>query len=581
MKVAGRSRGAAMDGRQVPRVALLGSGTVGHLPQVLASPCAAYGLHPQWYVAPYQQYHQEALHRSSGLATFDPHVTIVMVDAQALLHGDEITWFRLSQTRRRRAARSALQEFLHLVEAVVQRTRGLVLVHNLEVPADSPLGILETKQPFGVREMVQWINRQLARHFRDHARVFVFDYDGFLSRLGKDEAHDARLLHLADLRVGPQIWQQLGEEYARYLLALQGRIKKCLVVDLDNTLWGGVIGEDGFERIQLGPTPPGNAFVALQRHLLALFERGVLLAVNSAHHASEALTVIREHPAMVLREEHFAALAINWESKVENLRAIARELNLGLESLVFLDDDPVQRGLVRTQLPEVQVVELPQDPSGYVHTLKRLVAFDTLQLTPEDHRRGAMYIEERHRRESAQQAASVEEFLRQLEIQIRFRAADRFLLPRLAQLTQRTHQFHVTLDRYTEAELEQWLELPERQMYAIEVADRFGDQGVSGAVGVSRAGTSWNLAPFLFSCRVLGKGVERAVLATLARLAQAEGIRELQCRYAPSEKNEPARRFLQDVGFQCTATEGPGSQVWRVVVAQVSPAPSFIRVSVP
>lgn len=560
-----------------PRIAIVGTGTLEHVPKLLAARCAAYGIHPHWYVAPYQQYQQEVLNPASGLYAFAPDLLLILVDTPTLLQPREETVYRLSVSSRRRVARAAATELIELVTTVAERTRSLIVVHNLEVPSYPPLGILESKQEFGIIDMVRWVNRTLERSFCGEPRVFVFDYDGFLSRVGKQQAKDDRWYYLADMRLSPGVWSQLGDEYVRYLLALYGRTKKCLVVDLDNTLWGGVVGEDGFEGIQLGSTPPGNAFVAFQRSLLALFERGILLAINSHNNPAEALKVIRDHPAMVLREKHIAAMAINWDSKAENVRVIARELNLGLDSLVYLDDDPAQRLLVRQRVPEVEVVELPSDPAQYVRTLQQFVGLDALQLTAEDRRRGVMYATERRRRESKRQARSVQEFVADLNIRVSMQKADQFSMPRLAQLTQRTNQFHLTLARYTETELTAWVTRSNVHLYAIQVADRFGDQGISGALGVARNDSHWDLALFLLSCRVLGKGIEEAVLGTLAHWAREAGSQELRCAYVPSEKNVVARHFLEQAGFVCTHHEETVQQ-WRLSLKQPLSPPACIEV---
>ncbi len=572
MKTAGTSAK-----NQPLRVALLGSGTLAHAPELLSERCAAHDLDVQWHVVPYQQYQQEALNPKSGFYAFGPDLIIVMVEAKAVLEPQSDAPYRLSQAGRKCWAREAANTLTGLVDALLKRARGIILLHNLEVPTDSPIGILETKQAFGFHEVVRWVNQQLVRRYAEHPQVFVFDYDGFLSRVGKEQAHDERLAYLADMALAPSVWRQLGDEYARYLLAMQGRTKKCLVLDLDNTLWGGILGEDGFDGIQLGTTPLGMAFVAFQRHLLALFERGILLAINSHNHAPEALAVIRKHPAMVLREKHFAAMAINWEDKAKNLRAIAEELNLGLESLIYVDDDPSQRWLISRQAPEVSVVDLPPDPSQYVRALTRQVGFDALQLTAEDQRRGAMYIAERRRQALQRRLPSLDEFLAQLKIRVRVRKADRFSLPRLAQLTQRTNQFHLTLERYTEAELAKWLNQSDHQLYAIEVADRFGDQGISGAVGIRRSNSHWGIPLFLLSCRVLGKGVERAVLGTLIRWAKEDAVEELRCGYVPSDKNTPARRFLEEAGFSCVQKDR-SLQSWRLELGHAPAVPAFVDV---
>ncbi|MBI3087375.1 MAG: HAD-IIIC family phosphatase [Candidatus Omnitrophica bacterium] len=560
------------------RVALVGSGTLRHVPELVSPRCAAHGIQTAWYVAPYGQWQQEVINPASELYTFRPELTILVVSARELLSGLWTNPYGVTVEERRSAAEDAANRLSKMAQVAATWTSGLVLVHGLAVPTSSPLGLLESKQKFGWLETVRWINQRLQEEFRNDARVFLLDLDSVLSRSGKDAAFDDRLYYLADMELAPDAWSRLGDDYARYLLALRGRSRKCLVLDLDNTLWGGIVGEDGFDGIQLGATPPGNTFVAFQQELLALFERGVLLAVNSANNPDDALKVIREHPAMVLREPHFASMKINWEPKTENLRAIAEELNLGLDSLVYLDDEPAQRWLVSQQLPEVLVPELPPDPAGYARTLQRLVGLDAVSLTPEDRRRGAMYAQERSRREFRTQVRTLDEYLSQLQVQIRLREADRFSIPRLAQLTQRTNQFNLTLERYTESQLAEWLGDPRRRLYAIEVSDRFGDQGISGALSIERHDRWWDVPLWLLSCRVLGKGVEQSVLSVLAGWAKAGGVSELRVAYRPSEKNTPARRFLEACGVSLMRTDD-SVQRWQLELAHVPAVPAHVTVT--
>ena len=562
------------------RVALAGSGALQHVPEMLTAACAQHGLATEWYLTPYEQGCQAILDPRSGLYQFAPRLTFVMLDAATVLSP-----LASAPARGRAAAsraRAAVRRILDLAQRIVQGTKGVVVLHTLEVPTASPLGILETKQEFGWHALIRTVNQRLIADTRQIAGVFVFDFEGFLGRIGKEAAHDDRLYYLADMRLAPAVWQRLGQEYARYALALAGRAKKCIVLDLDQTLWGGVVGEDGFEGIQLGATAPGNAFVAFQRGLLALSERGMLLAINSRNNPDEALRVLREHPAMVLREERFAAIVINWDDKAQNLRRIAQELQLGLDSLLYLDDDPAQRWLVRRQLPQVTVVDLPDDPAHYARTLDTLVGLDALQLTAEDRRRAGDYAAGRRRREVRRRSDSMEEFLAQLEVRVRLRPVDAFARPRVAQLTQRTNQFNFTTERMSEDDVARWAARPDHELLVIEVADRFGDQGICGALGLVRGERAWDVVWWLLSCRVLGKGVEQAVLGALVERAHGAGAQRLRCCYVPTEKNLPARKFLEQAGFarQDRGSSGSAAQTWTVAVTQAPASPRYVAVSV-
>jgi FkbH-like protein len=356
------------------------------------------------------------------------------------------------------------------------------------------------------------------------------------------------------MRLGRQALEALAEHYCRLLRAFVGLRKKCIVLDLDNTLWGGILGEDGSDHLQLSDDGPGKAFHDMQRILLDYYETGTLLAICSKNDELLALSAIREHPGMLLRPNHFAAMRINWQSKADNLRQIAAELNLGLDSFVFLDDSELERAEVRRLVPAVTTPELPADPSDYPAFVAQLPYFDALSTTEDDRHRSQMYVEDRERRTLAQTSDSLEDFLLGLNIQVVVRRSDRQLVPRLAQLSQRTNQFNLTTRRYTESDLMALLENQNWRLYGVLASDRIGDSGISGAafVQVDPAAATARLDTFLVSCRVLGRGIESAFLAGVCSNLQASGLATLLAEYLPSEKNGVAREFLPNHGFQFT-----------------------------
>jgi FkbH-like protein len=374
----------------------------------------------------------------------------------------------------------------------------------------------------------------------------------------------------------------LAREYLRYILPAKGLNRKCIVLDLDNTLWGGIIGEDGLGGIQLGADPPGNAFTLFQRALLTLWKRGILLAVCSKNSEAEALAVFDEHPDMVLRREHFAAYRINWDDKVQNICALAEELNIGLESLVFLDDNPVERARVRAALPQVLTPELPMDPSYYRSMLLDLPVFETLALTDEDRSRNRMYAEQQARRAHEARYAgndALEEYFADLGIVVEISPASSLTLPRLAQLTRKTNQFNTTTRRYSEADLAEMLARGHR-VYALRAGDRFGDYGVVGAaILVPSSSACWELDTLLLSCRAMGRGVESAMLAAAAREARRHGAEWLEGWIIPTARNEPVRRCYRDHGFILARDELDGRQLWRLELAgDCIPVPAWLTV---
>jgi FkbH-like protein len=340
--------------------------------------------------------------------------------------------------------------------------------------------------------------------------------------------------------------------------------KKCIVLDLDNTLWGGVVGEDGIDGIQLSLKAPGNSFVAFQQALLDLYNRGVLLAINSRNNPDDALAVIRTHPNMILKEANFAAQRINWQDKAENIKELAQELNIGLDSMVFLDDDPTNRALVRAMVPEVEVPELPADPLEYARFLHSLPYFPANATTDEDTMRGNLYVTERLRREQEKSHTSKEDFLKSLKLELSIFEDDGSCLPRLSQLTEKTNQFNVDKQPLTEEEIKQYIESPTHKVYYARLTDTFGDYGVVLFALVELQGKVWHIKQLLMSCRVFGRGVEDAFLSVLAKRALQDGADILTIAYNETSKNIPAKEFI-DKYFSnqtCKTAEVPQSPEW-------------------
>ena len=328
--------------------------------------------------------------------------------------------------------------------------------------------------------------------------------------------------------------------------------KKCVVLDLDNTLWGGVIGEDGMEGIQLSLSSPGAGYVAFQQSLRDLFDRGILLAINSRNTPEDALAVIRTHPNMILKEEHFAASRINWKEKTENIKELAQELRIGLDSMVFLDDDPVNRATMRALVPEVTTPELPHDPAEYASFLLSLPYLPSAAITDEDKMRGNLYVTERLRMESEKEFESREDFLKNLKLRMHVYEDGDADLARLSQLTEKTNQFNINKRPLTEDEIAQYARADTHKIFYARLTDRFGDSGIIALALVATGAKEWHIEQMLMSCRVLLRGVEDAFLAAIGKRAREAGATALTIQFIPSEKNKPAADFVERV-FGATA----------------------------
>ena len=533
------------------RIAILCSFTINGLAETLQVKCADHKIGCVTYVSEYNQYNQEILNSKSKLYEFSPDLTFLIIDSRSLFGSLFYSPYSISNSHRKEFVENKINEIKSLVTTFKQNTKSKLVISNFGIPTYSPYGIFESKTEYGFQQMIRDLNSKLNDILKDDSSVYIYDYNGFVTRFGELNVFDYTKFFYGDVKINFDIIPHLANDLIGYVKPFLGLDRKCIVLDLDNTLWGGVVGEEGFEGIKLGPTAPGNAFVEFQRYLLSLQQRGIILAINSKNNPEDALQVIREHPNMVLREEHFACLKINWDDKISNMKEIAEEINIGLDSMVFFDDDPVNREYMRLNLPEVLTIDLPSDPSQYARTLMDLNDFNVLKITNEDLKRCKMYFQERQRIEFEKAAPNLGEFLKQLNIRLKIKKADLFTMPRISQLTLKTNQFNLTTRRYQEEDIKKFSEDENMVVRCIQVEDKFGDDGITGVFIVRKdSKTEWTIDTFLLSCRVIGRGVEEGMFAHILQLAKNEGITKIKGMYIPTKKNKPCENFLSDCGFK-------------------------------
>lgn len=534
------------------RVAVLSSFTTIGLEEALIVKCAERGVECTTYVSPYKQYNQDILSSTSHLYDFSPQLAFLILDTRSILSSLFYNPYSVPASERRQYVDNSVRELFNLVRKFRAASTSKLVVANFHVPAYTPYGICEAKTEYGLKEMVSDLNLKLCHSLQNEPSTYILDFDAFVAKYGEVNVLDYRQFLYGDIKVSLNYIPHLAEEMMGYIKAELGMNRKCIVLDLDNTLWGGIVGEDGFEGIKLSTQSPGTSFVEFQRIIHALHERGIILAINSRNNEDEALKVLREHPNMILREHNFASIKINWNDKVSNMRAIADELNIGLDSLVYIDDDPINREVMSKALPEVMTVSLPEDPALYAQTLMNLNDFNTLAITDEDKKRGQMYIEERKRSHLEKSVSSLDDFLSQLNIRVNIRKADSFTVPRIAQLVMKTNQFNLTTKRLQEEEILKLHKDKSMLVGCAQTADKFGDNGITGVFIIKKSPDSseWTIEEFLLSCRVMGRGIENAIMQFILSEAKKEGIKRVVGRYIPTKKNKPCQEFLPSLGFK-------------------------------
>ena len=422
-------------------------------------------------------------------------------------------------------------------------------MNNFPLLFPPALGILDAQSQTGQINTLRSLNQELRIRTKDFSNIFCVDYECLMANIGHSQGFDERYWHSSKAPFSRHALIPVAKEYARFLRALKGKTHKCLILDCDNTLWGGIVGEDGLEGIKLGPEYPGSCYMAFQKEILNLHDRGIILALCSKNNEGDVFEALERHPCTVLKKEHFAAWRINWDDKVKNIRSIVEELNIGMDSVVFADDNAYEIGLVKHQVPELATIQLPAEPSQLRTELLAQGFFDSLSFSGEDRRRTRMYREEARRKQIAVQAGSVEEYLRALEIQVEISTPQSFCVPRVAQLTQKTNQFNLTTRRYTEDQVRGFIADPAWDVWYLQLQDKIADAGIVGVAMVRYGDTCAEIDSFLLSCRVLGRGVEEAFLNYVIESVQSRGIKILKGEYIPTAKNKQAVDFYKKQGF--------------------------------
>ena len=453
------------------RWAILRSFTVEPVVPVFKAGAYAAGIALETHLGEFNAYAQEILDPGSALYRFQPDAAILAVQTRDVAPG---LW------RGEPAADDVLSRFGDWIGSFRKYSKAALIVHSLDVPAVPGAGILDAQREDNAAEAIQRINRGLRALAGEYRGVYILDYHALVARHGRERWGDARKWLTVRLPVASANLPHLAAEWLRFLHPLAGKVAKCVAVDLDNTLWGGVIGEDGMNGIRLGAEYPGAAFQELQRALLDLSRRGILLAVCSKNNPADAMEALSGHPGMLLQPRDFAAMRINWNDKARNLREIASELNIGLDTIAFLDDNPVERQQVREQAPEAIVIRLPEDPMDYARAVRDCPWFERLALSDEDRQRGEYYAAQRERVELERSVTSKEDFYRGLDQVAEMAPVNAQTLARVSQLTQKTNQFNLTTRRYTEQQIAGMAATPNWRVWSLRVKDRYADNGLVG-----------------------------------------------------------------------------------------------------
>ncbi|GGL05804.1 HAD-IIIC family phosphatase [Streptomyces flaveus] len=552
-------------------VTVSGHGTLDALTGPLTAELARHGIPLRAVLGDHDAWRRDLQDTDGPLYAKNTDLSLVLLDAQIVFDELPLPW-RASDAAEAASAKLKLIE--RLVETYVREGSGTLVLNTLPLLTSQLRQLVDHRSRTELSVLWREFNNGLLRLALAHPRVHVVDLEPLAAESGP--VRDSRLAVYTKEHLGGELLGRYAREVAHLARAVHGRTKKVLVVDLDNTLWDGILGDDGPDGIAVSGTYRGEAFGAFQRLVKQLGSQGVLLAVCSKNDQEPVERVLADHPDMVLRPDDFVAITANWRPKDGNLREIAARLNLGTDSLVFADDSPFECGLVASSVPEAAVVRLDEEPALHIDRLLADGWFDTRELTEADRQRAGQYRADAGRRELLDSADTMEEYLQALDVRVAVAPVTEPDVARISQITLRTNQFNLTTRRLQPADVRRLLDSPRHLVLAVRSRDRFGDNGVVGAVFAERDDDGLRIDNVLLSCRVFARGIEQAALGALLAHARDTGAPAAFASYRPTAKNHKMREFYPSLGFETVGETADGALDFRHSLVELPPVPGHV-----
>jgi FkbH-like protein len=538
--------------RKLPRLAIVGGPTTVQLRQIIEIFLAGEGLAAEIYEADFGLFRQEILTPSSALDQFQPEVLFIATGAREIARYPTV---EMTEESVAQMAEAEVRDWLNLWDAANSKWNATVIQNNFELGPASVLGHYGLRHPAAREHYLERLNRLFAD--RAPAYVILHDLRSLAAESGARSWFDSRFYFEFKLPCGPDCLIPYGHSVVSLVRAILGRSKKVVAVDLDNTLWGGVVGDVGSGEICLGQgSGEGEAYLAFQTYLRDLQQRGVVLAVCSKNDIDKAREPFEKREDMILTLQDISCFVANWDNKADNLRAIATQLDLRLDSFVFVDDNPAERALVRRLLPEVEVPDMPADPAGYIQALAMHRYFETTSFTREDSARGRYYADNARRKELISNSYDLNSFLDSLGMRMAVSAVNDMNTERVTQLINKSNQFNLTTRRYTLAQVREITLLMEWRTLTFSLRDNLGDNGLISVVFARKQSESLVMDSWVMSCRVLQRGVEQFVRNELVRLARHAGCVRVLGTYIPTAKNSMVKNIFGSLGFTAAGADG-------------------------
>ncbi|MFF0221210.1 HAD-IIIC family phosphatase [Streptomyces sp. NPDC004629] len=552
-------------------VAVTGHGTLDALTAPLTAELARHGIPLRLSAADHDAWLRDLRDTGSHLYAPGTELALCLLDAQLVFDELPLPW-RVEDVAE--ATAGTLELLDRLTARYDERGTGTLVLNTLPLLSQHTRQLVDHRSRTELSIVWREFNIGLLRLAAAHPRLHVVDLEPLIADGGP--VRDPRLAAYAQVHLGEQVLAGYARHTGHLLRTLRGRAKKVLVLDLDNTLWDGILGDDGPDGIAAATTYRGAAFGRFQRVVKQIGSQGVLLAVCSKNDLGPVLDVLRDHPDMTLREADFVRISADWEPKDGAIRAIAARLNLGTDSFVFADDSPFERGLVAATLPEVAVIALDEEPALHIDRLLADGWFDVRELTAEDRGRAVQYRQEAERQDLRRAAGSMEEYLRALDVRVEVAPVRDHEVVRIAQITLRTNQFNLTTRRLQAPDVRERLDSPDHLVLAVRSRDRFGDNGVVGALFAHREDAALRIDNMLLSCRVFARGIEQAAVAALLAHAADSGAAEVRAGYRPTAKNHKVRDFYPSLGFGRAAESPDGTVEFRHPLTELPDVPGHV-----
>lgn len=499
----------------------------------------------------YSTHEQNVFDVNSALYSFQPDIVIVHLEIETFLGDFASDILSLSALERAERVDGTKHKINSLIKTLLNNLpKAKLIVENFTFRNTGYLGILDSNIPAGLNETLLKVNLFLHELKNELGERFILnDFASLVASFGKINTYDFRMYRLGKYPFDRTLSVKLFEHFYSALLPFFNPRKKCIVVDLDNTLWGGIVGQDGIDNLQLGSSGIGESFVQFQKLLLNFYRSGIFLAVCSKNNYDDAIEVIEKHPDMILRKEFFSSLRINWFDKAANITSIAKELNIGTDSIVFVDDNPAECELVKQQMPEVEVINLVGEPDNYIQQLLSVASLQAISLTEEDFSRNIMHNADEKRKEAELSFSNLDDYYKSLEMKAYISVNNPAQVSRVAQLTQKTNQFNLTTRRYSNEEIKSFMSSLENKVYTLRLVDKFGDNGIVLVAIVKIGDVEWVIDTLLMSCRVIGRQAETALLNFILDQAEKFGINSVIGQFIATKKNAPSANFFKEHSF--------------------------------